>query len=211
MELSKIKKWIQPALVALPPKRWILITLIVLITMSIAIFPLLNRWVYPLKYEDYIVESAVETGADPYLIMAIIRAETKFDPEGTSHAGAQGLMQLMPATIKQIIDEGNFSPTLEDIAYDPATNIRLGSWYLHYLTEQFNGNKVAAVAAYNAGQGNVKKWLKNKIWDGTLQNADQIPFKETRDYLKKVIFYYEKYKELYGPEIEKKMQEEKAK
>jgi soluble lytic murein transglycosylase len=153
---------------------------------------------YPLKYEDYIINSAEETGADPYLVMAIIRVETKFDPEGKSRVGASGLMQLMPGTVDTIIKQGHFSPSLRNYINDPVVNIQLGSWYIAYLTNDFKGNKVAVMAAYNAGPNKVHKWINQGIWDGTRQNVSQIPYEETRQYVQRVSFFYEKYKQLYS-------------
>ncbi|MBA4601634.1 lytic transglycosylase domain-containing protein [Thermoactinomyces mirandus] len=204
MELSNLKKWVKPAVDALPPKRTIIIALILLIAFVIVMIPLFNMLIYPLKYEENIFNSAIQTKADPFLIMAIIRAETKFQPNQQSHVGAQGLMQIMPDTVDFIIRNGKFSPSLRDYVYDPVTNIQMGSWYIAYLTERYHGNKVAVMAAYNAGHGRVDKWLREGVWDGTRQNVMQIPEKygETRHYVTRVSYYYEKYKQLYQDEFE---------
>lgn len=92
---------------------------------------------------------------------------------------------------------------------DPAINIQLGSWYIASLTERYHGNKVAVMAAYNAGPGKVDRWLKNGTWDGTSQHASQIPFWETRNYVQRVSFYYEKYKQLYNDRYENYLQKQK--
>lgn len=198
MELSNIKKWVRPAIVALPQKRVLLIAFVLLLVFLFVASPLFNRWIYPLEYEEFILDSAEATGADPYLVMAIIRVETKFDPDKTSRVGAQGLMQLMPETVDLAVQRGGFSPAFRDYVNDPAINIRMGSWYLAALNREFKGNKVAVMAAYNAGPGNVHKWLDQGIWDGTRQNVHQIPFGETRHYIQRVTFYYEKYKQIYS-------------
>ncbi|MBD1372798.1 lytic transglycosylase domain-containing protein [Hazenella sp. IB182357] len=198
MELSNIKKWVKPAIVALPSKRILLILLLGIIAFIWLATPLFNRFVYPLEYEEHIRNSAKYTGADPFLVMAVIRVETKFEPDKRSHVGAQGLMQLMPGTVEDAIERGYFSPSVRDYIEDPATNIQMGSWYIAALTREFEGNKVVVAAAYNAGPGNVKKWLKNGTWDGTRQNVDQIPFGETKQYVQRVTYYYEKYKQVYG-------------
>lgn len=197
MELSNIKKWIKPAIVALPPKKALMIALLLVIIFIFVAIPWFNRLIYPLEYEEFIIDSAQVTGADPYLVVAVIRTETKFDPDRQSRVGARGLMQLMPITVDEAISEGNFSPAFQDYASDPAINIRMGSWYLAALTKKFRGNKVAVIAAYNAGPTRVDKWLKEKVWDGTIQNADQIPYGETRHYVKRVTYLYEKYRSLY--------------
>jgi soluble lytic murein transglycosylase len=198
MESSNLKKWVKPALQALPRKRFISIG-IILIILSLAIaFPLFNRWIYPLDYESNILSSSRSTGADPFLVMAIIRVETKFDPEKQSRVGAQGLMQLMPSTVDYAIYKGNFSPALRQYIKDPAVNVHVGNWYISQLNKEFKGNKVAVIAAYNAGPARVEKWLKDGTWDGTRQNVQKIPYGETRHYVQRVTFFYEKYKSLYS-------------
>jgi soluble lytic murein transglycosylase len=76
-------------------------------------------------------------------------------------------------------------------------SIEVGSWYLSSLTQQFGQNKIAAIAAYNAGPGNVQKWMNSGVWDGKMETVKQIPFGETRHYVQRVIYYYNKYKDLY--------------
>ncbi|MXQ54078.1 lytic transglycosylase domain-containing protein [Shimazuella alba] len=197
MESSNLKKWIEPALQALPRKRFIFTGIILIILSLVIAFPLFNRMIYPLEYESNIIKSAKQTGTDPFLIMAIIRVETKFDPEKQSHVGAQGLMQLMPSTVDHVIKNGNFSPSMKQYIKVPAVNIQVGSWYISDLNRQFKGNKVAVIASYNAGPTRVKKWLSDGTWDGTRQNAHKIPYGETRHYVQRVTFFYEKYKSLY--------------
>jgi soluble lytic murein transglycosylase len=130
--------------------------------------------------------------------MAIIRVETKFDPEQQSRVGALGLMQLMPPTVDYAIRKGNFSPALREYIQDPAVNIRVGSWYISQLNKEFNGNKVAVIAAYNAGPTRVEQWIQEGVWDGNRQNVQKIPYGETRHYIQRVTFFYEKYKSLYS-------------
>jgi soluble lytic murein transglycosylase len=203
MEIAEIKRWIKPAIDALPPKRTLIVVFTVILLFLLVATPLFNRWIYPLEYEEYILDSAESTGADPFLVMAIIRVETKFDPDKQSRAGARGLMQLMPGTVDETIRLGNFSPAFRDYVDDPAINIRMGSWYIAHLTERFKGNKVAVVAAYNAGPTRVQKWLDSGVWDGTRQNASQIPYGETRHYVQRVTFFYEKYRQLYSDLLKK--------
>ncbi|SHE75660.1 soluble lytic murein transglycosylase [Seinonella peptonophila] len=197
MEVSKFKKWVKPAIVALPSKKALLITGILCLIFIFVAMPLFNRLIYPLEYEEYVIDSAKSTHVDPYLIIAIIRTETKFDPNRNSRVGAQGLMQLMPYTVDEIIQQGNFSPAFRDYVNDPAVNIRLGSWYLADLTKKFKGNKVAVIAAYNAGPTAVSQWLREGVWDGTSKNSNQIPYGETRHYVKRVTYLYQKYRDLY--------------
>lgn len=150
--------------------------------------------VYPLSYEQEITDSSVRHSVDPYLVSAIIKSESGWDPSATSHKGAQGLMQLMPETAadmaqKGIIDSSRFSA---DELFDPATNIEYGCAYLSYLLEYFNGATDRAIAAYNAGMGNVDDWTQQ---GDVLHNA--ITFPETQAYLVRVNMAQERYRELY--------------
>lgn len=109
-------------------------------------------------------------------------------------------MQLMPSTaewaMQQMKLRSHFS--LEQLKDEVDPNITIGTWYLKSLINMYDNNIVAAVAAYNAGPGNVNEWLKNGTWDGSLDTAkNSIPFNETRMYVKKVFHYYEKYKNVY--------------
>ncbi|QKG83974.1 lytic transglycosylase domain-containing protein [Kroppenstedtia pulmonis] len=192
------RKWIQPAVVALPSRKNMFVAFILFLVFILIAIPLFNKWMYPLKYEEQIIYSADATGADPFLVMAIIRVESKFDPHVESHAGAQGLMQLTPNTVNWVVDRGRFSPAFRDSVHDPAINIHMGSWYISGLMREFKGNKVAAIAAYNAGPGNVKKWMESGRWDGTKRNLRQVPYGETRHYVQRVLFFHEKYRNLYG-------------
>ncbi|MFC4075739.1 lytic transglycosylase domain-containing protein [Salinithrix halophila] len=193
-----LQKWIRPVIEAMPSKRKLAISLTMLLVFFLIATPLFNRWMYPLDYEEQIMESADSTGADPFLVMAIIRVESKFSPEVQSHAGAQGLMQLTPETVNWVVDKGRFSPAFRDYVNDPSINIHMGSWYITALIREFKGNKIAAIAAYNAGPGNVNKWLKEGRWDGTRGSVGQIPFGETRHYIQRVVYFYEKYRTLYS-------------
>lgn len=155
---------------------------------------LLFKAVYPLSYEQEITDSSARHSVDPYLVSAIIKSESGWDPSASSHKGAQGLMQLMPETAadmaqKGIVDSSQFSA---DELFDPATNIEYGCAYLSYLLEYFNGATDRAIAAYNAGMGNVDDWTQQ---GDVLHNA--ITFPETQAYLVRVNMAQERYRELY--------------
>lgn len=158
----------------------------------------LGKWLYPIHYEQDIAISANNYNVDPFLMAAIIRVETNFDPEKTSRKGAVGLMQIMPDTAEWIVQRAGYSAETIHALNRPDVNIEIGAWYLNSLYNQFKLNKVAVLAAYNAGPGNVRKWLDEGTWDGTLKNAGQIPFGETRHYVQRVLYYYEKYADLYA-------------
>lgn len=155
---------------------------------------LLFKSLYPLRYEDEITASASAHGVDPYLVAAVIRSESSWDPEASSHQGARGLMQLMPETAQDMVSKGLVDGkrySCENLE-DPAINIEYGCAYLSYLLTYFNGATDRAIAAYNAGMGNVDGWAKQ---DKLLHNA--ITFPETQAYLVRVNMSKARYQELY--------------
>jgi soluble lytic murein transglycosylase len=160
-----------------------------------------SRWylrrVYPIHYKDIITQCSLKHDVDPFLITAVVRVESRFRPEAVSAKGAMGLMQVMPDTGNWIARELGIQGFDTEILYDPATNLDLGTWYLAFLLRECNGDLVCALAAYNAGRGNVSKWIQEKRWNGTEEDLDSIPFPETRDYVKKVLRLYNKYHEVY--------------
>lgn len=159
-----------------------------------------QKLMYPIKYESEVTTSARAFAVDPVLIMAVIRVESNFNPEASSPKGAYGLMQLMPETAEWMVDEGHFDEQFLDRLQEPAVNIHMGSWYMGQLLKQFEGHSAAAIAAYNAGPGRVEEWIAEERWDGTLHNLESIPYGETRHYIQRVLYYYDKYKEVH-PEI----------
>lgn len=166
-----------------------------LVSFAFAFAPsLLFKSMYPLRYEDEITASAATHGVDPYLVAAVIRSESSWDPEASSHQGARGLMQLMPETAQDMVAKGLVDGkrySYENLE-DPAINIEYGCAYLSYLLTYFNGATDRAIAAYNAGMGNVDGWAKQ---DKVLHNA--ITFPETQAYLVRVNMAKARYQELY--------------
>ncbi|TLS48421.1 lytic transglycosylase domain-containing protein [Paenibacillus antri] len=168
---------------------------------------LLGKWMYPLQYEALIVEQSQAYDVDPYLIASIIRVESNFRPTKTSPKGAIGLMQLMPPTAEWIAKQEGDEPAGPERLQEADRNIRYGTWYVRSLQQQFASDGEAkrdaiarVAAAYNAGPGNVERWLSEGRWDGTLDRADDIPFGETRHYVHRVYYYYVKYEQTY-PEL----------
>ncbi|WP_438447968.1 lytic transglycosylase domain-containing protein [Gorillibacterium sp. sgz5001074] len=179
-------------------KRWFALILMMLVLILFYRSDWLGRLMYPIRYKQEIATASANVGIDPYLVAAVIRVESNYKPELASHKGAVGLMQVMPDTAQWIFErEGFRGYKLEDLTV-PQVNIQVGTAYLAFLLQQFGRDQVKAVASYNAGQGNVNKWLYNEIWDGRLESIDQIPFWETRKYVTKVMYYYKKYQDLYG-------------
>lgn len=152
--------------------------------------------IYPYEYRSYIETSAASRRTDPYLVAAVIKHESKFDPYARSDGGALGLMQLMPQTAEWIARQLG-EPFTEDYLYDPALNIRYGVWYLAVLEDEFGGNDILALAAYNAGRGNVRDWMEHFHWNDQFNEIDAIPYPETRLYVRRVLEDREQYKRLY--------------
>jgi soluble lytic murein transglycosylase len=154
----------------------------------------------PLRHEDIIRQQARDKDLDPALIAAVIYEESKFR-DRTSAAGAKGLMQLLPDTARFIARKsGGTQFELRDLA-NPDINIRYGSWYLRYLLDRHEGNVALAVAAYNAGEGNVDRWVRAAGGPGSFDPQTDIPFPETRDYVKDVLEKREAYRDHYADEL----------
>ncbi len=144
---------------------------------------------FPLAYQEHVQTAARETSVHPHLLFAIARQESAFMPHARSPAGAMGLMQLMPATAQQTARRAGVPYRRADLL-SPEKNIALGSRYLNELLTEFNGNRILAAAAYNAGPYRVKQWLREKehslpydVW------IETIPFRETRGYVQNVLSY----------------------
>ena len=146
--------------------------------------PALLRSKYKLAYEPEILASAEEFDLDPYLVCGVIFTESAFRPEARSNVGALGLMQLMPATGLEEAELLEIEGVTEDRLTEPALNIRLGCNYLRKLLDEFGTDSVA-LAAYNAGPGRVRQWLKEygKKEDGSIL---YIPYPETNKYVGRV-------------------------
>jgi len=150
---------------------------------------------YPLKYEDSIRYYAEKNNLDPYFVMAVIKAESNFDPSASSGV-AGGLMQITDDTAKWIADKIGFELDESDIE-NPEINIKMGCYYLNYLSSLYSDRDVI-LACYNAGMGNVSKWLKDSRYSDDGKTLDSIPFEETKTYIEKVNKYESIYYKLYN-------------
>lgn len=157
-----------------------------------------KNYVYPFPYQDIVYRYALEHNMSPYLIAAVIRTESKFNPYARSPKGATGLMQLMPETATWIATQLDYPDFDVKVMTDPETNIRFGTWYLSSLQRQFGENEVLYLAAYNGGRGNVGQWINKYGWSASFREIEQIPFRETREYVGKVLRDQKRYQELYG-------------
>lgn len=148
-------------------------------------------WRFPPAYRSQFEKEGLDNDLDPWLAMAVSRRESAFNPRARSGVGASGLMQLMPATARKVARDANQASPTQAMLFDQNVNIGLGTRYLAELLEQFNGNRLLALAAYNAGPHRVDNWLATE--DDNAVPADvwveSIPFRETRDYVQAVLTY----------------------
>ena len=182
--------------------------IVIFIILSILLFVFINNdfdlWTIrrnfeQIKYQTEIEKYAKEFAMEKELLAALIYVESRFNNYSKSSKGAVGLMQLMPSTAIWIAEElgyNNFK--LEDLN-NPEVNIKFGSWYFAYLYQKFDKNLIQTIAAYNAGERNVRVWI-SEGWEGNINK--ELPFKETDNFVRRVIstknFYKENNLEIYG-------------
>ncbi len=157
------------------------------------------KTIYPLKFRTEIIENANLYGIEPSLICAFVKVESDFNPNAVSGKKAVGLMQITESTGEYI---AKLNGVRDYQLTDARTNIKFGCFYLNYLLMKFN-NVDTAICAYNAGEGNVAFWLKDKEYSEDGITLKTIPFYETREYLIKIKKTFEKYKKLYGNILDK--------
>jgi soluble lytic murein transglycosylase len=174
-----------------PHRRpWLLILAFALV-LAIGHRPILigfGRLVYPFPYRDLVEQHATRRGLDPLLVAAVIREESGFDPRARSGV-------LMPRTAKWAAPKAGVQGFGVDDLEDPETNIRLGCWYLSYLSRQFDGDLSLMLAAYNGGEGNVARWRKARGHES--EQFLTAAFPETRRYVKRGLTSYRNYRILY--------------
>ncbi len=158
----------------------------------------LNHHLYPPAYKTTVEQEAHKHGLDPLLLQALMRQESAFDPAAVSPAGATGLMQLMEATARRIGPLAGLEHVERKLLFDPETNIKLGAAYLGLLSKLFEGKRVLMLAAYNAGEKAAARWRDFARGLDDEELVEQISYRETRDYVKKVSRNLAIYKSLYG-------------
>lgn len=173
----------------------VLLIIVVLILICFINKASIMKIFYPIKYDEYIQKYSKEYGVDRYLILAIIKAESNFNDNAESKKGAKGLMQLMYSTAQDISKSLDMKFEEKDIL-QPEINIKLGTKYISQLIQKYN-NLELALAAYNAGSGNVDTWILNGTLKQDGSNIENIPFKETNNYVRKILKDYKIYKKLY--------------
>lgn len=155
------------------------------------------RTVYPIYYYPAIQNGARAARVDPLLVAALARVESHFREDDVSHAGAVGLMQLMPKTAVWLSGRlGWPKPSVAQLA-DPLVNVRLGSQYIAYLLQMFHYHLPEAIAAYNAGPNRVAAWLASGTWSGDEVTIEDIPVQETRHFVARVLYTYQMFHRFY--------------
>jgi soluble lytic murein transglycosylase len=154
--------------------------------------------IYPLGWRDEVAEAARRAGLDPFLVAAIVREESSYYPRAVSRAGARGLMQLMPATAKPMADVRGLPFEGGGLLDDPRANLEMGTAFLAGLMKEF-GEPRLAIAAYNAGPRRVRDWWKARRTGDMEAFVEQIPYDETRQYVKRVMLSWSEYRRLYAP------------
>jgi soluble lytic murein transglycosylase len=162
--------------------------------------PIQGFWqcVYPLGYVDVVQQNAKQRGLDSYLVLALIREESAFAPHAVSRAGARGLMQLMPQTADLVARENKLPAVAPNALDAPEVNIRLGAIHLADLLRDYNANLSLSLASYNAGKQAVQRWLQRFGFADEVEFIEDIPYAETRNYVKRILGNYERYTSLYG-------------
>ena len=152
---------------------------------------------YPREYAAYVETYSQAYGVPEALVYAVIRTESSFDSGAVSSAGAVGLMQMMPDTFTWLTDEILFDHLESGMLYDPETNVKYGTYLLSRFYDRY-GDWELTLAAYNGGVGNVDEWLEDPAYADGEGGLKKIPFKETRNYVKKVMDAWDTYERLYG-------------
>lgn len=178
----------------------VVVILLLALVVGVGFFPAL-QWYFPLKYRDEVFYHAALHELDPLLVTAVISVESDFNPRAVSPKGARGLMQIMPETAQWAATQMKLAEFDVERLFDPDVNVAIGVWYLATLTRQFDGDIVLALAAYNGGRANVLRWLNEEIWSGAREHAADIPFPETRGYVRKVLQRYDWYRFIWQREM----------
>jgi soluble lytic murein transglycosylase len=156
--------------------------------------------VLPLRHDDIIRQQAADKDLDAALIAAVIYEESRFRDQ-TSEAGARGLMQITPGTADAIAKHSGGTRFRQSDLSDPQINISYGSYYLRLLIDRYEGNETLAIAAYNAGMGNVDRWVTEAGGEEEFDHAEDIPFPETRAYVENVMDRRGDYREHYADDL----------
>jgi soluble lytic murein transglycosylase len=178
-------------------RRGILLLMVLVAILAILPFALrvpdaVMRTMYPLRYEETIREASEENDLEPTFVAAVIYTESRFRPDVRSHQQAYGL--LLPQSARFIQRKSG----IEGDFRNPKVNIRLGTWFLGYLNDRYDGDERLMLAAYNSGEGSVDAWTSNRGFD----IKKDIPYKETREYVDRALEAQKTYTDLYGKDLQ---------
>jgi soluble lytic murein transglycosylase len=189
-------------------RRWILLAAVVLVVGVVAlaavvasavtgrlVVPALSDRIYPIEYVDEIATVAEKYDLDPYLVAAVARTESGFDPDARSHAGAVGLMQLLPKTAEWRTGLDSWKGPDNPALTNPQDSLELGACYLSFLQRTMD-DPIAAIAAYNAGQNAVRGWMKEAGGADSF-GIDDIPYPETQEFVRRVEHYRALYQKVH--------------
>lgn len=173
----------------------IIIVIIISLYTYLGVEERILKHFYPMRYSEYVYDCASNNDIDPLLIFAVIKTESNFKEKTVSRSGAVGLMQLMENTAEEQAKKNNLQYTKEKL-YEPEYNIKLGTEYFASLLKIYDNNYILAFAAYNAGIGNVNNWIDTGKINKDGSDFENIPFKETNMYVRKIIRNYKIYKKI---------------
>jgi soluble lytic murein transglycosylase len=172
------------------------IVIILILTISaIMLQKPIQKQIYPRKYAEYVEKYGDIYNVDVNLIYAIIKAESNFNEKSISSLGAMGLMQLLDSTASEVAQELEMEYST-NMLYNPEFNIQIGVKYFSNLLDSFNGNVPLSLMAYNAGRSTVLNWIEEGIIKEDGSNIEDIPYKETNTYVKRILSSYKAYSEL---------------
>ncbi len=173
---------------------------LVAIILFLGVTFLQKKVFYPLKFKEEIVKYSNKYSLDIALVFSVVKCESSFNPKAVSDKDAYGLMQITKPTARYIAQKLK----VDDYdLFNAETNLNFGCYYLSYLYKRFSDTDTVIIA-YNAGEGNVSNWLRNKNYSFDGVTLDKIPFPETRLYLKEINKTLSKYKNLYGNIVDKR-------
>ena len=182
-------------------KKLVIIVTTILILLFVIVFfkpqNLILKKIYKIEYSEYVYKYAEENEIDPFLIFAIIKNESNFKRAIESPSGAIGLMQLMEETGIEMANEIGEDVTVREALFSPEINIRIGTKYFAFLKNRYHSENLALIA-YNAGIGNVDDWIEDGIIKKDGSDIENVPFKETNNYIRKILRDYKIYKNLYN-------------
>ena len=180
----------------------ILIIFLLILSLYFILFKIVKvdkvimKKIYPLKYSEYVEKYSSRYDIDKFLVYAIIKAESNFNENAKSVSNAIGLMQITKDTAEEVASKMNIMINTDDL-YKPDININIGLKYFKTLLDLYDNNVNLAIIAYNAGIGNVDNWIAEGIIKEDASDIENVPFKETNNYARKILRDYETYKELY--------------